>query len=200
MRMIVWVLAGVFCAPSIAVAQTAAFKCPNAGTVTEFSDTTRVTWGQAEANRCQTSTRYPDALVRVLEERGKDIPGWFYAPTMSSRADRNSAWIDQLKPWTLWPLHVGKKLTGRFDGTGGNASYQGTWYYTVNVDAYERLSVKAGTFDTFVVSRTEEGANKYRSTLKQWYAPSLGVTVKYSFTDNQGANRSADVISITPRP
>jgi len=45
------------------MAQSAAFRCANPGTIIEFSDSTRVTWGQAEANRCQINTRLPDALV-----------------------------------------------------------------------------------------------------------------------------------------
>ena len=59
-----------------------------------------------------------------------------YAPTLSLRASQSQAFAEQVKPWTLWPLSVGKKITGRFDGVGSNPSFgSGTWLQTITVGA-----------------------------------------------------------------
>jgi hypothetical protein len=174
---------------SAAMAQTAAFKCARTGTVVEFADGTRVTAQGQEGNYCKLLLKQPGA-----EEH---LNNW-YAPTVFIRASRSQSLADQVKPWTLWPLSVGKKLTGRFDGTGSNASFgAGSWHQTISVDSYEKVSTKAGTFDVFVVTRLEEGlSNKYRSTFRQWYAPELGVAVKFTFSDNQGASRTSEATAV----
>jgi len=54
-----------------------------------------------------------------------------------------------------------------------------------------------GVFDVFVITRQEEAlSHKYRSTFRQWYAPEPGVTVKFAFSDNQGASRSGEAIAV----
>ena len=110
------------------------------------------------------------------------------------------AFADAIKASTLWPLSVGKKVVGRYDGAGGGsgAGYgTGSWIDTLTVDAYEKLTTKAGTFDVFVVTRQEESlSGKYRSTQRNWYTPQLGVSVKTTFTDNNGASRSSEAVAI----
>lgn len=170
-----------------AQAQTAAFKCPKPGTVVEFVDGTRTVWESAESNYC----------VTVTTQAGNTIKYHWFAPSLIARETIAGGFGNQLKPWTLWPLTVGKKLTGRYDGGGQTAGFQGTWYETVTVDAYEKVTTKGGTFDTFVVTKKEEAlSHPYKSTLRQWYAPELGVTVKYSFSDNQGTNRASEAVAI----
>ena len=95
-------------------------------------------------------------------------------------------------------MSVGKKITGRFDGVGSNPGFgTGSWIDTITVDSYEKLATKAGTFDVFLVTRTEEAiSHKYRSTFRQWYAPALGAAVKFTFTDNQGANRAGEATAV----
>lgn len=169
--------------------QTADFKCPPPGTVVDFADGARVTWLTQEGNACKRQAK---------DSSGQEFSQMWYAPTFAARSDRSSSFIDQLKPWTLWPLSVGKKLNGRFDGTGSNPSYgTGSWVETTIVEKYEKISTKAGTFDVFVVSRKEEALGRpYNSTLRDWYAPELGVTIKSTFTDNQGANRTFEAVSV----
>lgn len=172
-----------------AMAQTAEFKCAKPGIVVEFSNGTRTTWQGAEGNYCKLLSKPPT---------GDEFASIWYAPTLSLRADQSRAFADQIKPWTLWPLSVGKKITGRYDGVGSNPGFgAGSWINTITVDSYEKLTTKAGTFDVFVVSKSEEAiSHKYRSTFRQWYAPALGATVKFTFADNQGANRAGEATAI----
>lgn len=171
-----------------AEAQTADFKCAKPGTVVEFADGTRSTAQGGEGNLCRLLVKMPG--------QEEYLSNW-YAPTMSLRATQSQAFAEQVKPWTLWPLSVGKRINGRYDGAGSVAGYSGTWFETVSVDAFETIVTKAGRFDVFVVTRKEEAvSHRFRSTFRQWYAPALGMTVKFSFEDNQGTNRASEAIAI----
>lgn len=174
-----------------AAAQTAEFKCPKPGTTTEQADGGRVVWQGQEGNYC---TRH------VKTRTGDEYPDRWYAPTLTQRSDRSLAFAEQVKPWTLWPLSIGKKLTARFDGVGSNVGFgSGSWIQTVTVDAYEKVTTKLGTFDVFVVTRNEEAiSHRYKSTQRQWYAPALGLPVKTTFTDSQGRNDVYETVKVTP--
>lgn len=173
---------------SPAMAQTAQFKCAKPGTTVEYSDGGRTVWQSQEGDACRSITRQPN---------GTETVSIWYAPTLSARADAGTGYASQLKVGTLWPLAVGKKLTGRYDGPSGTAGYQGSWYNTVTIDGYEKVTTKAGTFDAFVVTKQEEAiSHKFRSTLKSWYAPENGVTVKFTYTDSNGGNRAGEAVSI----
>lgn len=166
-----------------AYAQTAPFKCPKAGTVVEFGDGLRTIWLSAGDNYCLTQTRVPN---------GNEAKFHWFAPTLIAQDSMAGGYGNQLKPWTLWPLAVGKKLSARYDGAGGSA-FQGAWLIEATVDGYERITTKIGTFDTFVVTRKEEAlSHSFKSTLRHWYAPELGVVIKYSVSDSQGTNRASD--------
>lgn len=189
MRLIVLALAGGAFVCGAAVAQTAEFKCPKAGMQIEYSDGTRVVTQAQDGKVCK--------LVVTLPGREGVLTNW-YAPTLSLSAAGTQTFAEQLKSWTLWPLQVGKKLTGRYDGPSTNASYQGSWYETVTVDGFEKVTTKTGTYDVFVVTRKEDAvSHNYKSTFKQWYAPAVGLAVKFSFTDNQGANRTGETVAIS---
>jgi hypothetical protein len=176
-----WAMAG-----GTAAGQTAEFKCAQPGTVVEFADGTRTTWQSPEGNYCKLLTKQPSK---------DELPFNWYAPTLVLPAPRSQAYADQVKPWTLWPLSVGKKITSRFDGEGQTGP--GSWTETITVDSYEKLVTRAGTFDVFVVTHQEEAiSHKYRSTFRQWYAPALGAVVKFTLTDNQGSNRAAEATAI----
>ena len=171
---------------SAAMAQTADFKCAQPGTVVEFSDGTRTTWQGPEGNHCRALTKQPS--------KDELLYNW-YAPTVSLPANRSQAFADQVKPWTLWPLSVGKKIKGRFEGEGTTGP--GTWDDTITVDAYEKLTTRAGMFDVFVVTHKQDAfSHTYHSTFRQWYAPALGAVVKFTFTDSQGANRAGEATVI----
>lgn len=171
-----------------AVAQIGEFKCPKSGTVVSYGDGTVATVQLVGTNYCRVHTKQPN---------GSDAVTHWFAPTLSIRDNSADAYANQLKPSTLWPLAVGKKLTGQFSGAGATVGFQGTWEITVTVDRVEKITTKAGTFDTFVVTKKEQAlSHNYRSTLTNWYAADIGTVVKFTFTDNQGANRASELVSI----
>ena len=80
----------------------------------------------------------------------------------------------------LWPLAVGKKGTydfqqtiSRHDGTESNELSR-SW--SCAVEGTERVSVPAGTFDTYVIAcnRYSSTSHKWRATRSYYYAPDLG--------------------------
>lgn len=187
LRPVVTILLMLLSAES-ALAQTAEFKCATANTVVEYSDGSRTTWLGPDGNRCKGQFRDKD---------GNEVPFVWYLPTVGLRADRSLAFAEQLKPWTVWPLAVGKKLSGRYDGPSSTVGGSGSWYDTITVDKYEKVTTKAGVFDAFVVTRQEDAvSHSYKSTQREWYVPSLGISAKSTLTDNQGANRPREAVSI----
>lgn len=75
----------------------------------------------------------------------------------------------------LWPLSVGKTVS--VDAHRENQ----VWNVEIKVVRVERITVPAGTFDTFVIEQRERGTghNTYRGTTTRWYVPELGTPVKY---------------------
>ncbi len=172
-----------------AASQTAHFKCPKPNTVVQFADGTVATWQSAGSNYCQVHTKQPNGSEQI---------SYWFAPTFGIRDTSAGSYANQVKPWTFWPLVVGKKFTGQFSGAGNTPGYQGTWDDTAVVERFEKVVMKAGTFDAFMVTKKEQAlSHNYKSTSTAWYAPEPGVIVKYAFTDNQGTNRSSEAIAIT---
>jgi hypothetical protein len=178
---------GVFMSTGAATAQDSPVKCPKPGATFQYSDGSSATWTGPEGNYCKYkyTGRAPNNHVSTT--------AWF-APTMTASLEQAQSYAKQLKPEQLWPLEVGKKVVGRYDGAG--AQGQGSWQNTITVKGYEKVTTKAGTLDAFVVTKVEEGlSNKYRST-KVWYAPELAVTVKFTFSTSSGTNLSGELVSI----
>jgi hypothetical protein len=77
----------------------------------------------------------------------------------------------------LWPLRVGNKVS--FVSIG---SAQIRFLETYRVVRHERVTVPAGTFDTFVIdwdcTSRNAYANDYHETGTFWYAPEVGYVVK----------------------
>jgi hypothetical protein len=73
----------------------------------------------------------------------------------------------------LWPLRVGNRSHAHFDW-GGH-----TYAVEYQVASFEKLTARAGTYDTFRVndSLTEDGKLVY--TINSWWAPSLRYTLSY---------------------
>lgn len=121
---------------------------------------------------------------------------WFALPALLN-ASGSQTWADQLKPWTLWPLAVGKKIAGRYEGPGSTPGFTGSWQQSITVERFDRITVKAGTFDTFVVAFEQEGiSHRFKSTFRQWYASEPGVTVKFDYSDSQTIKVSGEAASI----
>ena len=69
---------------------------------------------------------------------------------------------------------------------------------TLTVEKAEKITTKAGTFDIFLVVYEVEGLlpNHFKSSLRQWYAPEPGVTVKWTYSDNRAHKRSLEATVI----
>jgi len=90
----------------------------------------------------------------------------------------------------IFPLEVGKAVhfTRRW---GGEA-----WRDSIEVLAVERVTVPAGTFDTFVLLRnSEQIGGEWRAEQRTWYAPELGWVVKFEGYNNRGAGERWQAVS-----
>jgi hypothetical protein len=180
-----FVSALTYAAPTLA--QTANFKCAAPGTVVEYSDGGRTTWTAQDGNTCR---------LRVKRPKAEEQDRVWYAPTAAVNTNISKLWAEQLKPSTLWPLTVGKRITGQYDGPG-TTRQGGRWTNAITVEKFEKLTTKAGTFDTFVVVWQQDGVTHFfKSTLRQWYAPDPGVIVKYDYNATDGENQSGEAVSI----
>jgi hypothetical protein len=188
MRMIVGALvASALACAAPALAQTANFKCPAPGTRIEFSDGGQTTWTGQDGNSCRIRQKRPKAEERDL---------LWYAPAAATTPSNAKIWAEQLKPSTLWPLTVGKKISGLYDGPG-TTRQSGRWTNTFTVEKFEKISTKAGTFDAFVVVWQQDGVTHYfKSTLRQWYAAGPGVIVKFDYNDTEGLTTNGEATSI----
>lgn len=90
----------------------------------------------------------------------------------------------------LFPLQVGKAVsfTRRWAGEA--------WRDRIEVQTTERVTVPAGTFDTFVLLRvSEQVGGEWRAEQRTWYAPELGWVVKFEGFNNQGAGERWQAVS-----
>ncbi len=81
----------------------------------------------------------------------------------------------------LYPLAVGKGI--RFTRNRGNLA----WKDTIIVGGTDRITVPAGSFDTYVVwrrSRTPD--DSWRAEQRNWYAPELGWMVRVEGFSSDG--------------
>ncbi|MPZ29560.1 MAG: hypothetical protein GEV13_00945 [Rhodospirillales bacterium] len=190
----VWTIAALCLVPGAAWGQTAAFKCAKPGTVVQYQDGSWTEWVNQEANYCRVNHKRRN-------EADPRLSDW-YAPmasvSINSTIDR--PWLDQVKPQAIWPLSVGKKLSGRYDGANNTGTSHGSWTFTFTVEKYERITTKAGTFDTFAITRTQEGIGRpFKEKWTQWYAPEPGVVVRYDYWNNQGRTNKGDAVAIKGR-
>lgn len=90
----------------------------------------------------------------------------------------------------LFPLEAGKAVsfTRRWAGQA--------WRDRIEVTGTERVSVPAGTFDTFVLLRVSEQVDSdWRAEQRTWYAPALGWVVKFEGYNNQGSGERWQAVS-----
>lgn len=151
-----------------------------------------------------------DAHRRVTHLEGSDggySLNYFAGPDLdqaSSRflydtQDRYLGWDHPLAPvscsydnplvYQSYPLHVGKAWVGtaRRDCEGGPAEFD--MAYERSVDAFERLTVPAGTFDTLRIKSEihysnvsgDSGPSSYDVTRTCWWAVDLGRDVKCEY-------------------
>lgn len=90
----------------------------------------------------------------------------------------------------LFPLEVGKAVdfTRRWAGHA--------WRDRIEVLGVERVTVPAGSFDTYVLlRRSEQVESDWRAEQRVWYAPELGWVVKFEGYNNKGAGERWQAIS-----
>lgn len=187
----VWALgmAAVVCVGATAAwGQTAPFKCAKPGTVVQNDDGTVFEAISQGPDYCRISFKN-----RAGETNQFD---WF-APSATMSPAGSRSWIDQTKPQTLWPLVVGKKVSARFDGANVSGNNHGSWMFAWTVEKYERITTKAGTFDTFLVTRTQDAIGRsFKEKISLWYAPDLGLVVKQEEWTNEGKSNKREAVSI----
>jgi hypothetical protein len=99
-----------------------------------------------------------------------------------------------------WPLMVGKTWTKSYKMTVHATKRIIPFDVTFKVEAYEDVTVPAGTFKVFKISQVIPGASEDT----YWLAPELGVFVKQSLrrTDKSGygpGTREVELVSQTIR-
>lgn len=157
---------------SSAYAQSAEFKCPASGSQLSYKgsafDKVNASTGQ-DGNVCLYSST-SDGKTETLRVH------WGLVGSVDRQGESFAGGLD-LK--SLWPLKVGNKITDTVTVTGRDGrSYTST--VTVVVAAYEKVTVPAGTFDSFRVEESKAGETARNI---HWWAPALSAAVKESFPD-----------------
>jgi uncharacterized protein DUF3108 len=152
--------------PEGALAAVVEFHCPAPGTVIKNSSGGQLTFAEANGLRCD----YTDETGQKRERYALFADG--YGPLARKEID------------ALWPLKVGKTVSFQVRETisvnyGGSAPDRQEDFV---VNRQERVTVPAGTFDTFVIDWTEQetGPNPTGALVTLWYAPGVGYVVKSS--------------------
>ncbi len=153
-------------------AQTAAFKCPATGTAFLFK------------------TGGP---ISVLTATGQDGDVCLYSSTTAGQTETvrshagligsvdaaGESYTKGIDLKSLWPLKVGNQTRQTVVSTGRDGKTY-TTDLTMRVAAYQKVTVPAGTFDTFRVEEIKANDPAPRS---HWWAPSIGRSVKEVFPD-----------------
>ena len=86
----------------------------------------------------------------------------------------------------IWPLQIGKEIGFTFQGrssrqAGGIDADTPYWYVEkIVVARKERLTVPAGTFDTWVIEdRQGVARGRVAAVRTYWYAPEVGFAIKF---------------------
>ena len=103
---------------------------------------------------------------------------------------------------TLWPLEVNKSVSFWREAVGSEIDGPKAglrWQYTVTVIGTERLELSFGTVDTYVILSESHPTYLlyWRVREKYWYAPDLGVDVKYEHSATDDQSYRGHAIAIT---
>jgi hypothetical protein len=143
-----------------------AHACPIAGTKTKSSAGNDVL---AEGGDGFTCVFKLDNTRTIHRYAGFAILGSPFGDTAKLHLDK------------LWPLEVGKKVSYQWTPPGGR---DGT--VTFEVKRKEKVTVPAGTFDTFVVTQTVAFIGSYEGEHTFYYSPETATGVKMTFVAKQG--------------
>jgi hypothetical protein len=158
-----------------APAATAEFKCPAVGTVFTY-----IAAGIAGGAETHTTATGQDGSVCLFSRAaaGKAETLRIHWGLIGSVDPQGEAFANGIDMKSLWPLKVGNKTSGAVTVTRGIMNFTST--ITMEVVAYEKVTVPAGTFDAF---RVEENKAGEATRNIHWWAPALSQSVKESFPD-----------------
>jgi hypothetical protein len=111
---------------------------------------------------------------------------------LSTGPERN---FDARAAESIWPLAVGKEVNLVLSRDSES------WQVALKVLRTESLTIRAGTFETYVVERHDRGmgSNSYEAIRTFWYAPSIGAIVKFDhrhISGNPGNYTPWEAVSI----
>jgi hypothetical protein len=159
------------CLGGVAAAQETQLLCPAPGTVLKTTSGSELSFGQRD-----------DFVCNFTDLRGQTRARWGVFWSSDSAVVKQAG--NQLRG--LWPLKVGNATQITRDGPDGAR------FFSYRVAARERITVPAGSFDTFLFEEhetTQGGA--YSLVSRLWYAPEFGYLVKFGFEAKSGMPPSA---------
>jgi Caspase domain len=146
-----------------------AMRCPVPGTVLTLDNGNAIRALSGEGLVCNFEGRHPNGT-------GTEFARFAMFWAQGAPIVRNSG--PELAK--LWPLKVGNSVLIRI--TDGGKNFNETRTLTTKVVRQERVAVRAGSFDAFVVETVEEGtsAAPFHSVATWWWAPDPGYFVKFT--------------------
>jgi hypothetical protein len=82
---------------------------------------------------------------------------------------------------SLAPFQVGRKITFQSSGASVRGT-DGSWFYEVSIERFEKVTTEAGTFSAFVILWSEKTfARNGLWQSRYWYSPDVNHTVKFEY-------------------
>ncbi|MGM9487385.1 hypothetical protein [Ideonella sp. YS5] len=170
---------------------------PVAGELSMWKSTLTLGNGTIEDMSYRTRTTLLDNGAYGLDMGGVDFPDTYYTRSLYDAQDGYLGWqpidlaggclYDQAVIQFSFPMHVGKTWTGEATRTcASGATF--TMDYSRTVEAFQKITVPAGTFDALRVKAAITYTNvtgleggTYTSTSTCWWAVDLGRRVKCDY-------------------
>lgn len=114
--------------------------------------------------------------ITVFQDDGREKREFVgFAVGLSQAMSETMETSDRMKVATLFPLKVGRRASFSHSGVASNRPWTNS--DTAEVVTIEKVTVPAGTFETFVL-RTDMGNANWWGQNTCWYAPEIGYCVK----------------------
>ena len=111
--------------------------------------------------------------ISLIDQNGRDFVG--FTVGLGREMSETMEASDRAKVATLFPLKVGKKASFSHSGVANSRPWTNS--DTAEVVTIEKVTMPAGTFETFVI-RTDMGNPNWWGQNTCWYAPEVGSCVK----------------------
>ena len=174
-------------------AKQVGFRAPEVGTRAEWKT---VANGEETSSVVLFAKEEIDGVMAYCwKNMEKEVASVFDLATMSFKGRwslKNGEWLASARPndgSMRFPLWAGKKYPANYlwSEKGGWNGRISTW---VNIEAWEQVTVPAGTFEALRIIQQDE-----HFSYTHWYVPELGMGVKYIFSSSN-AKRSGELVSI----